>query len=379
MSIPSRHRALTLFAAAIAAQILLLALQIRRGQQVRLIRVWAIESVSPLGRGAAWSVDGARGLWNNYVALRHLREEDDQLHTEMAALRMRNAQLESRAAEADRLAGLLGFRDAHAEVQMLAARVIGASPDPSSHMVFISRGSRDGVRRDMGVITPEGVVGKVFAVYPDTSQVLLLTDKESGVGALVETSRAQGPVRGTGEPQLGLEYISNDIKIEPGEKILTSGQDRIFPKDLPVGTVTQVQPDRHSPFLKISVKPAARLDGLEEVLVLLTRQEFAFRKDADKADKKDADKSVPIPVAAAPTPKPAASVTPAKAAAPAAPAKTAAPVMPPKPPAPVPAPKPAAPVTPPKPAAPVTPPKADAPATPENPAPPASPDTPNNP
>ena len=369
MSIPSRHRALTLFAAAIAAQILLLALQIRRGQQVRLIRVWAIESVSPLGRGAAWSVDGARGLWNNYVALRHLREEDDQLRTEMAALRMRNAQLESRAAEADRLAGLLGFRDAHAEVQMLAARVIGASPDPSSHMVFISRGSRDGVRRDMGVITPEGVVGKVFAVYPDTSQVLLLTDKESGVGALVETSRAQGPVRGTGEPLLGLEYISNDIKIEPGEKILTSGQDRIFPKDLPVGTVTQVQPDRHSPFLKISVKPAARLDGLEEVLVLLTRQEFAFRKDADK-DKKDADKSVPIPVAAVPTPKPAASVTPAKAAAPAAPAKAAAPVMPPKPAAPVPAPKPAAPVTPPK---------ADAPATPENPAPPATPDTPNNP
>ncbi|PYU26138.1 MAG: rod shape-determining protein MreC [Acidobacteria bacterium] len=306
-----------------AAQILLLALQIRRGQQVRLIRVWAIESVSPLGRGAAWSVDGVRGLWNSYVALRHLREEDDQLRTEVGALRMHNAQLESRAAEADRLAGLLGFRDAHAEVQMLAARVIGASPDPSSHMVFISRGSRDGVRRDMGVITPEGVVGKVFAVYPDTSQVLLLTDKESGVGALLGESRAQGPVRGTGEPLLGLEYINNDIKVEPGERILTSGQDRIFPKDLPVGTVTQVQPDRHSPFLKISVKPTARLDGLEEVLVLLTRQEFAFRKDGEK--------SVPVPVAPATSPKPAAPVTPPKPAAPLSPPKPAASVTPPKP------------------------------------------------
>ena len=358
MSIPSRHRALTLFAVAVAVQILLLALQIRRGQQVRLIRVWAIESVSPLGRGAAWSVDGARGLWNNYVALRHLREEDDQLRTEMAALRIRNAQLESRAAEADRLADLLGFRDAHAEVQMLAARVIGASPDPSSHMVFISRGSRDGVRRDMGVITPEGVVGKVFAVYPDTSQVLLLTDKESGVGALVETSRAQGPVRGTGEPLLGLEYISNDIKVEPGEKILTSGQDRIFPKDLPVGTVTQVQPDRHSPFLKISVKPAARLNGLEEVLVLLTRQEFAFRKEADK---KDADKSAPVPVASVTTPKPAAPQAPPKVAAPATASRSAAPVAPPKP------------------ATPVTAPKPPDSATTENPGTPAAPETPNNP
>jgi len=196
-------------------------------------------------------------------------------------------------------------------------------------MVFISRGSRDGVKRDMGVITPEGVVGKVFAVYPDTSQVLLLTDKESGVGALLGDSRAQGPVRGTGEPLLGLEYISNDIRVEPGERILTSGQDRIFPKDLPVGTVTQVQPDRHSPFLKISVKPTARLDGLEEVLVLLTRQEFAFHKDGEK--------SVPVLVGPATspkpptplsTPKPAASVTPPKSAALPSPRKPAAPVAP---------------------------------------------------
>ena len=348
---------------------------------MRLIRVWAIESVSPLGRGAAWSVDGVRGLWNNYVALRHLREQDDQLHSEVAALRMRNAQLESRAAEADRLAGLLGFRDTHAEVQMLAARVIGATPDPSSHMVLIDRGSRDGLRRDMGVITPEGVAGKVFAVYPDTSQVLLLTDKESGVGALLGDSRAQGPVRGTGEPLLGLEYISNEIRVEPGEKILTSGQDRIFPKDLPVGTVAQVQPDRHSPFQKISVKPAARLEGLEEVLVLLTRQEFNFRKDSDK---KDAEKSAPTSVASGNAPKPVAPVAalkppavsaPPKPAAPATAPKPAAPVTPPKPAAPAP-PKPAAPAAQPKPAAPVAPPTSVTPPAPANP--PAE-ETPQNP
>jgi rod shape-determining protein MreC len=265
---------------------------------------------------------------------------------------MRNAQLESRAAEADRLAHLLGFRDEHAEVQMVAARVIGASPDPSSHIALIDRGSRDGVKRDMGVMTPEGVVGKIFAVYPDTSQVLLLTDKESGVGALMEASRVQGPVRGTGEPLLALEYISNEVKVEPGDKILTSGQDRIFPKDLPVGTVVQVQPDRHSPFHKISVKPAARLDGLEEVLVLLTRQEFAFRKDADKPDKSDrAEKGVTLPVAAAVESKPAPPA--------AKPAVTAAPAMP-KPAAPA-APKPAPQVTS-KPATPVAPAKPVAPA-----------------
>lgn len=326
---------------------------------MRLIRVWAIESVSPLGRGAAWSIGGVRGLWNNYVNLRHLREEDDQLRTEVNTLRMRNAELESRAAEADRLAELLGFRDAHNEVQMVAARVIGASPDPSSHMILIDRGSRDNVRRDMGVITPEGVVGKVFAVYPDTSQVLLLTDKESGVGALLRESRAQGPVRGRGEPLLGLEYISNEVKVEAGEEILTSGQDRIFPKDLPVGLVVQTQADKHGPFQKISVKPTARLDSLEEVLVLLTRQEFSFRKDADK---KDAEKSEPVPVASTTSPKPALPLPSPRPATPVASPNPAASVAPPrsasaeptKAASPAAGPKPAASVTP-KPPATVTP------------------------
>ena len=357
LPIASRHRSVTLFAVAIAAQVLFLAIQIRRGQQVRLIRVWAIESVSPLGRGAAWSVDGIRGLWNNYVALRHMREENDQLRTEIGALKIHNEQLESRAAEADRLANLLGFRDQHAEVQMVAARVIGATPDPASHMVLIDRGTRDGVRRDMGVITPEGVVGKVLAAYPDTSQVLLLSDKESGVGALLGGSRAQGPVRGMGDPLLGLEYIGNDTKVQPGEAVLTSGQDRIFPKDLPVGTVVEVRPDHKGPFQTILVKPAARLDGLEDVLVLLTRQEFTARKDADpsghvplasaasakaaspakppvRESAKPQAATVPEKPAVAASPKPPTadtSASQAKPATPAVPAKPSA-AVPPKPP-----------------------------------------------
>lgn len=370
LPIPSRHRSLTLFAVAIAAQVLFLAIQIRRGQQVRLIRVWAIESVSPLGRGAAWSVDGIRGLWNNYVALRHMREENDQLRKQMGTLEIRNEQLESRAAEADRLANLLGFRDQHAEVQMLAARVIGATPDPASHMVLIDRGTRDGVRRDMGIITPEGVVGKVLAVYPDTSQVLLLSDKESGVGALLGTSRAQGPVRGTGDPLLDLEYVGNDTKVQPGDLVLTSGEDRIFPKDLPVGTVVEVHPDHKGPFQTILVKPAAQLDGLEEVLVLLTRQEFTARKDADTSSGH----------------VPAAPATPAKAPATAGPAKPPVtqtaklPVAaPPAKPAPAPAPaKPLA-AAPPKPVVPATSPTASTRQTPEKSDAPETSEAPNNP
>jgi rod shape-determining protein MreC len=277
----SRPHSLTLLGVVLAAQMLLLAVQIKREQQVRLIRVWAVELVTPVGRAAAWLTDGIGGGWSNYIALRHLRVENQQLHQQLDQMQLRDAQLQGRAAEAERLAGLLGFRDTHSEVPMLAARVIGASPDSGSRIIFLSRGSRDGLKRDMGVITPEGVVGKLIAVYPDTSQVLLLSDKESGVGALLADTRTQSPVRGTGDPSLSMEYVSNDVKVQPGEAVLTSGQDRIFPKDLPVGNVVNAIPDKHTPFQQVTIKPAAHLDQLEEVLVLLSHQEFTPIKEPD--------------------------------------------------------------------------------------------------
>jgi len=271
---------LTLLAGVIIAQVLLLAVQIKRERQVRLIRVWAVEMISPLQRIASWAIYGVENGWGGYIGLRRAQKDNEALHAEMDRLKVRNAELEGRALEADRLAALLNFRDAHSEVPMLAARVIGGSPDSNSLLLYINRGSRDGIHRDMGVITPDGVVGKILAVYPDASQVLLLGDKESGVGALLADTRTQGPVRGTGEPQLSLDYISNDEKVSVGEAVLTSGQDRIFPKDLPVGTVVEVTPDRKSPFMRIRVKPAAHLDRLEEVMILLTRQDLELKKQS---------------------------------------------------------------------------------------------------
>lgn len=259
----------------LGVQLLLLAIQIKRQSQVRLIRVWAVESAAPVGRTAAWTSDGIGGIWRHYIALWQTRKENDDLKAELDRLKLRNAELEGRAAEADRLAQLLNFRQEQSNVPMLSARVIGGSPDATSHAVFINRGTRDGLKRDMGVITPEGIVGKIEAVFPDTSQVLLLDDRDSGVGALLASSRTQSPVRGDGDPLLDMEYVSIDTKVQPGEAVLTSGQDRIFPKDLPVGTVAQVKPDAHGTFQEIRVRPAAHLDRLEEVLVLLSRQELA--------------------------------------------------------------------------------------------------------
>ena len=281
LAIPSRHKSLTLLGSVIAAQVLLLAAQIKRERQVRLIRVWAVELISPVQRVSSWTIYNLEHGWGNYISLRNTRQDNEALRSELDRLKVRNAELEGAAREADRLAAMLNFRQAHADVPMAAARVIGGSPDSGSLVVNIDRGSRDGIRRDMGVITPDGVVGKILAVYPDISQVLLLGDKESGVGALLANTRTQGVVRGSGKPDLSMDYVSNDSKVSAGEAVLTSGQDRIFPKDLPVATVAEAVTDRKAPFMKILLKPAAHLDRLEEVLVLLTRQDLDLKKEAE--------------------------------------------------------------------------------------------------
>jgi len=173
----------------------------------------------------------------------------------------------------------LNFRKSHEKVPMVMARVIGASAGTASHTIEIDRGERDGIRRNMAVITPDGAVGKIIESYRDTAQVLLLSDKEGGAGAMLVGSRIQSPVKGTGEPMLSMSYVAAEDTVNAGENIVTSGMDKIFPRDVPIGTVLDVK--QGNPFKQIRVKPAARLDRLEEVIVLLTQEPVNFKNDAD--------------------------------------------------------------------------------------------------
>jgi rod shape-determining protein MreC len=279
LDFPSRRRPFRLLTVVVLFQVLLLAFQIKREHDVRLIRLWAVEILTPLQRAGTWSIYTVRGGWRNYIDLRHTHAENERLHAELERLELRNRQLESRSVEADRLAVLLNFRDTRTEAPMLAAQVIGASADSVSRTIFINRGEHDKVRRNMAVITPDGVVGKIVEVFPNSAQVLLIDDKDSGVGALLSETRTHGVVKGMGDPSLHLDYIAPTENVHAGETILTSGDDRIYPKDFPVGTVIGVK--QASPFQTITVRPAARLDRLEEVLVLLTQQEISPKKLPD--------------------------------------------------------------------------------------------------
>src|SRR6266851_661246 len=297
VAIPSRHKSLVLLAGVIVLQVLMLAVQIKRDSEGRLIRVWTVGAVSPFERAGSYGFGWIRNTWRHYFALQNTTKENEQIRHENDALKLQISQLQGKAAEADRLAALLNFRQSHANVHMIGARVIGTGAGTASLTIQLDRGERDGIRKNMGVITPDGVVGKVVEAYPNASQVLLLTDKESGVGAMLADSRVQGPVGGQGEPLLVMKYVPNDDTVNVGERVITSGMDRIFPRDLPVGTVTEIKSG--NPFKQIRIKPAANLERLEAVFVLLSLHPLEMKNEEHPANPRPSASGAAKPPAAA--------------------------------------------------------------------------------
>ena len=270
----SRYRNVTILVAVLFAQVLGLAVQVRRSpdqQSARLIRVWAVSAVTPFEKAIVWLQSDWRNLWRNYLYLRGVRQENRDLKDELERLHLEQVRLKEDAAQARRLQALLGFKEQFIS-RTLAAQVIGSSGSPQSRSVFIDKGSGDGVAPGMPVITSEGVVGKIWQVYKSTAQVLLLDDQSSGVGAILETSRLQGVLRGKPSGDVVLEKIMADEQVQAGEIVLTSGGDQIFPKGLAVGTVVKVSRSADS-FLTIRVRPGANLSKLEEVLVITQKDE----------------------------------------------------------------------------------------------------------
>jgi rod shape-determining protein MreC len=240
--------------------------------------MWTVSAVSPVERSGAWGIGKVRNAWRHYFALSDTARQNEELIRENGQLKLEIMQLQSKSAEADRLASLLNFKQKQAKVPMVLARVIGASADTNSAVVYLDQGLHEGIRKNMGVITPEGVVGKVLESYANTCQVLLLTDRDSGVGAMIANSRIQSPVGGLGEPLLTMKYVGNDDEVAVGSRVVTSGMDRIFPKDLPVGIITQVKPGGQ--YKQIRVRPSANIEKLEEVIVLLTTDPLTLKPDA---------------------------------------------------------------------------------------------------
>src|SRR5208283_2022461 len=204
--------------------------------------------------------------WTNYVYLRGTRRENRELRAQIERMKIEDARLSEDARMARRVQTLLQFKEQYVE-NTVAAQVIGTSGSEQSRVLYLDKGSKDGIKTDMAVVTPTGIVGKIVQVFPGSSQVLPINDQLSGVGAALKDTRLQGILKGAQNGTTTLQYVMSDEKVEPGEEVLTSGGDRIFPKGLPVGRVVSVEPGKDL-FLNIRVVPSARLDQVEEVLVV---------------------------------------------------------------------------------------------------------------
>jgi rod shape-determining protein MreC len=265
-SIFHRYRNITILLVVIIAQLILLAWQVKSDNDVPLVRVWAVTAVTPVASVIETVRNGTTGFFSNYFELRNAREQNNQLRTEVDRLRLENQLMKNELASAQRAEALAGFQ-ARTPSKMIGARVIGATPGVGTTSLLIDRGTASGVHRGMAVVTPDGIVGNVVAVFPFASQVLSVTDPGFAAGIESQKNHVHGVLKGVGSGTARVDYVPTGQKIEVGEMLYTSGEDRIFPKGLPVGKVTGVR-DAGS-FLEIDVSPTGAEEAPEEVLVIL--------------------------------------------------------------------------------------------------------------
>ena len=261
-----RYRNVTVLLVALFAQLVLLAWQVKSDNDVPLVRVWAITAVAPVASAIEGARTGTTGFFSNYFELRNAREQSRTLRTEVDRLKLENQFLRNELASAQRAEALAGFQ-AHSPSKMIGARVIGAATGMGAKSVLIDRGLAAGVRKGMAVVTPDGIVGKVLAVYPFASQVLAVTDPGFAAGVESQRNHTYGVLKGLGNGAARVEYVPDGQKVETGEMFYTSGEDRVFPKGLPVGKVTSVSAG--TDFQNILVRPSGIESAPEEVLVIV--------------------------------------------------------------------------------------------------------------
>jgi rod shape-determining protein MreC len=264
-SLLNRYRNITVLLLVIMAQLVLLAVD-AKVQGVPLIRVWAVTAVTPAARVLEGVRGGSSGFLHNYVLLHDTNAENRKLRQELDRLKMENIELKNNLNTADRAKALQVFQ-AHTASKTVAATIIGTGTGANSRVVFVDRGSVAGVMRGMAVVTPDGIVGKVVAAYPTASQVILITDPDFAAGVVGQKSGARGTLKGQGTPQCKVDYVPQEDKLEVGELLFTSGDDRVFPRGFPVGVVKSVRDAQ--PFKEILAEPSGLQRGLQDVLILI--------------------------------------------------------------------------------------------------------------
>jgi rod shape-determining protein MreC len=269
----SRYRRVLILALALLVAFVLMTLQVRHDRAaLSFARQAILFVVSPFIKVTAATAGGLGRVWHDYVDLRALREENQRLQQESAILQRRISQLEEHALETQRLQGLLAMRET-SRTNYLAARIVGKDATNWFKTVLIDRGSQVGLRRNLPVVAPDGLVGRVVEVTPFTAKVQLITDPISASGGLLQRTRVTGIVSGNLGAGLKVRYLPLLADVAVGDEVVTSGMGGVFPKGIPVGRVVAVERKSGALFQEAVLQPKVDLGRLEEVLILMEAEQ----------------------------------------------------------------------------------------------------------
>jgi rod shape-determining protein MreC len=262
-----KERAVLVTIPLLILQLALLSLQIEGPSGTLWFKTWALNVQAPVIAASSAITRGFRHVWTSYVWMVGARVENEKLREDVRRLSFQNSSYEQVRQENDRLRRLLSI-NASTAFNTLGARVVARTPSFLSNVIYINRGSKDGVRLDAPVLSGDGIVGRTVLVSRYQSQVQLITNPDASVGAMLERARTPGVLRGSGDYLLDLDYIGNSEQVNNGDVVYSSGLDGIFPKGLAIGKVVDSRKGK-GVFRFIKVQPFMDFMRIEEVSVIL--------------------------------------------------------------------------------------------------------------
>lgn len=223
---------------------------------------------APVSAAGEWVTTPFRAVGDWVAGLTVSRSEIEELRTQNVQLRERVAELEEARLENERLRDLVGFIEAR-QLDAIGARIIGRPTSGWHGVITIDRGTADGVDTGMPVLAPAGLLGQTIEAAEHSARVRLITDQRSGVAAMIQSTRAEGIVRGSIDGAVTMEYVSRQTTVTAGDVVLTSGMGGVYPKGLMIGEIEDVQLRENDLFPRLRVRPTAQISGIEEVIVLV--------------------------------------------------------------------------------------------------------------
>ena len=235
-----------------------------------------LEITSPVFELVNSLFDKTASVWDHYIYLKDLKEENEELKKHLGRISSKYDNLKTLYIETEkknqRLEEMLGFTMT-TPYTLLPARVIGSDPAPYSSAIIIDKGKENGVLQDLPVMSVSGIVGIVLNVSDRSSTVMLLDDRRSRIAVTLQGDRTRGVLEGSTDGTVNLSFVDRKVKVKKGDVVVTSGMGNIFPKGLLVGRIAEAKRPKYGLFQDIVVAPKVNLESVEEVLIIIKSKE----------------------------------------------------------------------------------------------------------